>query len=424
MRKKNILIPLAALMAFIAMALLLMLTVTAVPRSAIRDNAVATIDQIDEDAFHRIPKPIYNVIKPDSFTDCLMCTLVLSVDEDSIVRSAMLNPMHLRSIGNQIADTRQWAHDGRWDYRLTNYGRYWHGYQVPLTALLTVTDYRGIRLVNSILYLIFLIVALTLAWQRCSPAMSIALIVALVLTASPIAAPMSMQYIGCHLIMLAGVIATLIIPLKSGEKLYVGSTLFIIIGAITAFIDFLTLPVITLGVPVAFYVERHGSDKRRFRLFMLLCLAWAFGYGVTWASKWLLAGFFTNVDIIGDAVKTAKYRISGELPSGKGIKASAIFAHYASKITPLRATISMALLVGTTIMLRIAAGSWQRLRDNAWLLAVALLTPAWFCVIVQHSYIHRFFTWRAILVTIFAITAYIVLTVKKENSSWHHATAT
>ena len=413
--KKNILIPLVTLVAVIAASLLLILAANAVPRSAVRDNAVSTIERIADDDFQRIPKPVGSAMRLDPFTDCLMCNIVLSVNEDSIVRSAMLNPMHMHSVKTQINDTRQWALDGQWDGQLINYGRYWHGYQVPLTALLTVTDYRGIRVINAVIYLLLLVVALTLAWRRCSPAMAAALFIALTLTLSPIVAPMSMQYIGCHIIMLLGTIAALAIPKEKGDRFYVAASIFIVLGGLTAFIDFLTVPVITLGVPAAFYVARHGRDKRRLRLLLTLCLVWAVGYGATWSAKWLFAGLFTDVDILEDALQTARYRTTGKLPSGRGLSRGAIVAHLASFVTPMRVAVLAAVTAVAVALLRLIAGSWQRLRQHAWLLAVAALPLVWYAILLPHSYAHLFFTWRAIIVTIFALTAYIILSVIKSR---------
>lgn len=414
-RVKTYLIPIATLAGMIVLATLLGTAINSVPRSLIHDHAVATFDKINADNNHPLMQGdcLYHL---DKFTDRLMCNITMSADDSQPLRSAMLNPMHLRDSRSHVEETTLWVHTGQWDFPIRQYGRYWHGYEVPLTTLLLFTDYSGIRVVNFILYFVLMLAALWLTWRRCSPAMAIALLIPILITASPILVPLAMQYIGCHIIMFAAIIVALLIPREKGGQYVCAASFFVIVGAVTAFIDLLTTPVITLGVPAVVYIARHGKEDGRLRLLLTICASWGIAYAVMWSSKWLLANMLTGVDVLSDALYRARYRSIGDANDEQiQITTGSIVAHYASKITPTLAAAGLAALGIIVAVMRLAAGSWQRLRRHAWMLAIAALPLLWFSVMTQHTIVHFYMTWRALMVTIFALTAYIFLTVRRKE---------
>jgi len=55
------------------------------------------------------------------------------------------------------------------------------------------------------------------------------------------------------------------------------------------------------------------------------------------------------------------------------------------------------------------------IKDNSWLLIISFIVPLWYSVLRNHSVQHIFFTWRAILVTIFSLMLFVYYTTKKED---------
>lgn len=392
----------------ILLSLLLMMSVTFIPRTAIKDNAVSVITQIHDEG----PYPIVRtpILLLDNFTDCVMCNVVLSCDSSySLVQKSLLNPVQVSNKGKVIEETYLWAIGEKEISRKSHYGRYWHGYQVPLTLLLLVTDYNGIRLFNGILYLFLFICTIWLMCKRCGWQLSIAFLVAILMTASPYIAPMSMQFFGCHAIML---IATIIVLLRkqSSDKDF---TIFLTIGACTAFIDLLTTPVITLGVPLACYIA-YLRPQRTMRTIALLSLAWVLGYVTLWASKWVIATVITGENVIANALGTVQFRTIGNGSYFDALKPIGSLLSMLDKynISLSNVIVFTIIIIAIFAMIFIIRRGWKPLKQQLWWLIIGALPLVWYCLLPQHSISHFFFTWRALLVTVFSLTAMILYSIK------------
>ncbi|MBP5687568.1 MAG: hypothetical protein J6X22_02870 [Muribaculaceae bacterium] len=391
----------------IFLSLLLMMSVTSIPRSAIKDNAVSVITQIHDEG----PYPIVHnpILLLDNYTDCVMCNVILSCDSSySLFQKSLLNPVQISNKGKVIEDTYLWAIGEKDISRKSYYGRYWHGYQVPLTLLLLVTDYNGIRLFNGILYLFLFVCALWLMYKRCGWQLSIAFLVANLITASPFIAPMSMQFFGCHAIML---IATTVVLLRNQSN-YKGSIIFITIGACTAFIDLLTTPIITLGVPLACFIV-YNQPKRKMRTISLMSLAWVIGYVTLWASKWVIATIITGENVIANALGTAQFRTIGNGSYFDAMKPIGSILSMLGKynITSSKVIVSAIIIIAILAMIFIIRRGWKPLKQQLWWLILGALPLVWYCLLPQHSIAHFFFTWRALLVTVFSLTAMILYSI-------------
>ena len=418
MSKSNIIkrlsIPFATLIGLIIISLLLMVLATSIPRSAIRSNIASTVAHIHEEGGYpivRIP-----VLLMDNFTDCLMCNIVLSADSCSLAEKVLLNPTHIDSTNKQIEQTYLWT-QGKYYPNKRHYGRYWHGYQVPLSLLLLVTDYKGIRVFNGILYYLLLGCSLWLMKLRLGWRPAVAFFFAISVVAAPVVVPLSLQFYGCHVIMLAATITVLLRKRQAKDCLHIDFTIFLTIGAITAFIDLFTTPIITLGMPLACYIAYH-NPKNTTKTFLLFSLAWLIGYAGMWVSKWILATAITGEDVIANAIDKANLRTVGHnfyldtLNSIKPLINNAMSWFTANTAGIIILSLIIISITGVGVLL---LRSRKSLKQQAWLLAIGALPIIWFCIILQHSISHFFFTWRAILVTIFAIVTMVLFSFKLKN---------
>lgn len=402
---------LATCVAAVVLFTMAMYAVYAVPRHAIEDNAVRSIDVLHAEGQERTVAANNLLFRLDNFTDCLMVNIALSAPDDDRTTAAMLNPMHLGDIKNQVDQTWSWAH--RADSvspPQVNYGRYWHGYQVPLRLLLTVTDYRGIRLANALLLALLTLTLLVLCWRRVAPSVSLALLLSLLLVMMPVVVPWSMQYSTCFIVMLLASIAVLAMK-RVGRSLPLAAALMAATGALTAFLDLLTTPVLTLGFPLAFYLLA-SKPANKWRVAMLLVAAWAVGYAGTWAAKWVVAGVITGEDVLSDAMRTARYRTVGRDVDSSSIVLVDLLKHYWAMVTPLQGVVLVAVAAAALALLRLLARGWRVMTRHLLLLAVAALPLLWYALLAQHSFQHRWFTWRSLAVTFFALFCYLIYTVK------------
>ena len=423
MSRKEVLNSVLAVVATCAAAVLLftaaLYAVSLVSRKAIETNAVRSVDILHAEGQERAVVANHLLLRLDNFTDCLMMNIALSAPDDDHTTAAMLNPMHLGDIRNQVDQTWSWAH--KTDTVAppkVNYGRYWHGYQVPLRLLLIVTDYRGIRLVNMFLLALLSLLVTVLCWRRVSPAVAVALLLALILVAMPLVVPWSMQYSTCFIVMLLASVAVLALK-RVGKSLPAAAVLMAATGALTAFLDLLTTPVLTLGIPLVLYLLAY-KPERRWRVALLLALAWAVGYAGTWAAKWVVAGVITGEDVLSDAMRTAQYRTVGYAADTSGIVLVDLLRHYWAMVTPMRAAVLVAAVAVLLFLLRWLSRGWRVMTRHLQLLAVAALPLLWYALLAQHSFQHRWFTWRSLAVTFFAVFCYLIYTVndgRKQSKS-------
>lgn len=81
----------------------------------------------------------------------------------------------------------------------------------------------------------------------------------------------------------------------------------------TAFFDYLTYPLVTLGGPLVFYLlleDNKQSLKGNIFKLLLLAFVWGFGYVGMWISKWIIASVVLNKNVIASGLSVIAYRSS------------------------------------------------------------------------------------------------------------------
>jgi len=139
---------------------------------------------------------------------------------------------------------------------------------------------------------------------------------------------------------------------------------------------------------------------------------WIAGYALLWASKWVIASLITGTDVIGDAASSAMLRTMGSESAEHGATAQSIVGGYLGSV--LRPATAGLLLAGIAVMGLLywrMARPWRVVRSYTWLLLVAAMPLVWALTLVEHTYIHRFFTWRIIMVTAVAGLLFLFNTV-------------
>lgn len=97
---------------------------------------------------------------------------------------------------------------------------------------------------------------------------------------------------------------------------------FFIVGSVSSFIDLLTAPLVTLGITAITYFllmqkeEEKTSIKKYILEILKIGIAWVLGYGITWASKWVIVELVYGRPIISQAITQAFFR--SDIPQYKG----------------------------------------------------------------------------------------------------------
>ena len=394
--------------AVLAVCFGLLCAAAAVPVSAIRDHLLSSSDKLAVHAPHE--KTINSLYSStcDNYADAVLLGIAASMTPENPVRSALNTRYYdddygpavgIRAILNGAEPNR-------------DYTRYWHGSLVFVRPLLAVTDLTGIRIAGSVL--LCLLLAADSGWLICRKHKAAA--VFLFVSAALIHLPFvftTVEYQSVFLIVLA------VLPLyvRFAEE---PRTLVILsagVGTLTAFLDFLTAETLTLLVPLtmAFFIHAEKGvlpDEKKSLLQTIACgAAWAGGYLLTFAVKWAAASAVLGHSVTGTALQAAGERMTG---SSEGISTPIGMIFFAwganlSRLVPTAEQISIAgmlcwagLFACVCILLYRSDTRTHNLPRAAMLL-IAAIPFVRFAVLRNHSCLHDFFTYRALMSSIMAL---------------------
>ena len=384
---------------------LLVIAVHMIPRSAIEPQVKSSAEIFSQEGVYPYKPSLDGRVVVDNHTDCYMLNVAYCADNAHPVDAAMRNYRYRDHI--DITVSMRHLLDGHIVREPFEYGKYWHGYLVFLRPLLTLLDYGKIRVLNGIVLTILLVITLYLLARRLSVGIAMCFVVALFMVHSAVI-PWSLQFSTCYYISLVSMIALLgFRPLSATRHRLL--LCFFAIGAVTSFLDFLTTPVMTLGLPLT--VAILLDDKRcGMRFVLALCVAWCLGYGLMWASKWVLAFLlagYNPMEEVSDSVHIHSI--------GKG--AEPVWTYWQKMLDVMLERWSLFTAKGLSRWAIIAVlaipallsikGNRTCSRKYSALLFVAMLTPIWYFVVARHSYTHFLITMRALIVCWFASLCFL-----------------
>ena len=297
--------------------------------------------------------------------------------------------------------------------RVGEYPRYWHGWLLPLRLSLCFFNYSGIRMMNVvILTALFALTVIGIERSKHRETLVPFLISFVILM--PIALPLCMAYMISTCIALTASILLLLyhdrIDALIGAPLF-----FMLVGAVTAYSEFLQFPLITLGFPLVFSLaisSRRQTPGQNLRKAVLCIFAWGCGYFGMWIAKWLLASLFTSRNVIKDAMNQIAIRFSSTVNGQPGDDISRLDAVKRNLNVLNKRPIVMLLAVSTAFYLiqalfgrhlSKADGQAAAVRQIVPYLLTALLPFACVFLLANHSYIHFHFTYRVFSITVFSI---------------------
>lgn len=296
------------------------------------------------------------------------------------------------------------------------YARYWHGYLIFLRPLLVIMDYQGIRILMQVITIILMIVMLGLIAKKINWQIAVMFLIGFLSIDIFIAA----RAFNAICVFIIAIVSTIFILLKKDSEKNIAINFFVI-GSVTSFIDLLTTPLVTLGIPIIVYlllIQKNGKNLKKCLIELVkICLMWGIGYGLTWATKWILVQLMYNRPIIQNALTQAQVRIVTNKTTflnmminiGNFLSYEVIFANI------------MIMISYAIIMLVKNRNKELNIKNNIVqsipYLIVAMMPLAWYAVLKQHSMIHRFFTYRALVITIITlmVSEYKILEVKTQD---------
>jgi len=196
--------------------------------------------------------------------------------------------------------------------------------------------------------------------------------------------------------------------------------LFLVIGAFAAFFDLLTTPLITLGMPLLLLLWQRAKKtdvmlRNELAFITTTSITWGFGYGFTFAFKWVLATLVTGKDITADGMNQLGFRMDGggisvfTIPEVlRGNLRGILSLPLEETFFPLICGCILAMLILAILLDRTALARVPKVLP---MLLVGTFPYIWYCVLRNHSGVHVSFTFRVQMITVMAVTCSLLYIV-------------
>lgn len=350
-----------------------------------------------------------------TFTDCLMLEhAVYHSPNHSTLEQALMMYRGESSAGDGWAPGESLSSylNNMPMVREVDYARYWHGYLVVLKPLLIMTNLPTLRMMGAIVQYLLLGVFIWLCYRKKAMPLGLSFgVSALFLYIFSLYFSLSLSI--CFYVLMAAII----FQVKFHENLIKKNwylEFFLIVGICTSYFDFLTYPIVTLGMPLCIFLYLSKNDWRRnTKDTILQSISWSFGYLGMWAGKWVLTDILLGKQVIWDAVSTVltrtdKVENTSLLTSYKMVleKNLSVFTNW-----PF-------LLLGMGIVIVIVKAllsrhNRQMIAQSIPFVLVALYPFLWLLATQNHAEQHWIYTCKNFAITAFAITVWIVKVLGK-----------
>ena len=313
-----------------------------------------------------------------------------------------------------------------------DYSRYWHGMAALIRPFMLFTDIDGIKLIGTITAFVLLAVNTALLIIKRQHFAAGALVAAL-MCVHVWNIGISLEYQPAVLVTLALLPLYILFEKNDGAL----SIFAVISGVMIAFFDFLTCETLTILIPliIVFIMRKQDNRLPEFKDCFLLTMkcgtAWFLSYSGAYIVKWSAASLVTGENKFAAALSSVEERLVGEAeeldPVAQFFLAplaniSTLFGGYerVSWGNIAAGLIISAVVFGAVFYLFRCREKFDRSFTLIMLILGALPFVRFF-VLNNHSYLHEFFTYRALASTILALFAMLWYSLefrpKKKNSA-------
>jgi len=362
----------------------------------------------------------------DNYTDALMINTAYSIDSETPLYSAFVarknyipnvtTRVYEDAVGELKSSSKYKYHNEVGELRdLVNgenvesfeYARYWHGYLTFLRPMLLIFNITQLRVISTIL-LIILSIFLAVALRRKTN-----IIVSIIFLLSLWS--VEYFYLGFSLqgifVFLIAVISSILLITRFKRIKYIG-LLFFVTGMVTNFFDFLTVPLVTLAMPLVIYlllVQRENDNislKQQIFDIIKYTILWGIGYSLTWFTKWLLVDLIYDKNMIKTSIQQVLYRSVGVQ---KFNFINVLFKNldyikltFIASIIIVFISINLRIILNRANLIKNVKVKRMLVRITPYLI-IACMPFVWYWVLKNHSYYHAFFTYRNLIILVMCV---------------------
>lgn len=419
---------------------ILMLLTSLIPSNIMRKNVQESAEYMITLGEYSVPrinfgKPIGKFV----YTDALMLNTAYSIDNKNPIKSFLLAkknyipgvtkvihtntpkdvPTAKKYLDDKYSDTIRYQIMELYDTSYSNdvyesfeYARYWHGYLVFLRPLLVLFNYQQIGILLTIGIIAIAFYLLYLLYKRFNIFVALSFLVGILMVDIFLVAS-CINIILCFYI---AFIFSIYILRKKNLELKKMPLLFFIIGIITNFLDFLTTPIVTLGVPaiVCFLIMREKNTKLKdmHTIIFSSIITWTAGYGITWVSKWIITDLIYNRGIIINAIKQVLIRTG--LDGENSIHLDTLYyrtERYSGSYSKSLIALVNCIYFGIYLLkfYKKEDKLLKNIKKVGPLIVIILLPIVWGVTLINHSTVHAFLAYRNNIIFIIGIQLVVLI---------------
>ena len=299
------------------------------------------------------------------------------------------------------------------------YARYWHGYMPVYRVLLIFFNIMGIRILLLIIFILLFIYLMYLLKKKLGIMIAIIFGYALIMQGYFFVA-YSLESSPVFLVMMI----SCIILLKRIDKIKNIYMYFFIIAAITNFVDYLTVPLITLAMPLFIYIldkqKKEQDCKKYVKIILKATIIWFMGYALTWVSKWIIYDLLYHGDLIKTAIQQILYRTERYNPSSDLQLLTELGIFLVTNIQNVFIFYIILLEVRIIKINKIKIKLKNRteyIKENIPFFIISLMPFVWYTALANHTILHHIFVYRHMLIFLCGILICIrnLFIIEKKN---------
>ncbi len=290
------------------------------------------------------------------------------------------------------------------------YSRYWHGYVVILRLLLLCFDYYEIRILNAICQGFLFAVTAFYLWKSHGAKYALALASSYLLL-MPLALAQCLQYSWVFYV----AFLSLFLYVKNRTFWEIGNRyvyFFIVVGAMTIYLDLLTYPLFTWGLLITWWIilqDKQETAVAYLKKVVFSGFAWIMGYAGMWIGKWALGSLVLRENLFKKAISEALLWTVSEGDTSITLKdrLDAVVTNWSTYDYKFYLIVLFAWLLYWVIR-GLLSGYTKSLKAPA-LMLICCSSIVWYVFLAGHSIMHHIFTHRTFSVSIAAFLGMILL---------------
>lgn len=292
------------------------------------------------------------------------------------------------------------------------YARYWHGYLPFLRVLLIFFNILEIRHIIFVIFILIFVYFMFLLRKQFGNIIALIFGLSLVFEGY-----FFVSYsLECAPIFLVMMISSIVL-LKRIDKIQNFYFYIFIVACITNFVDYLTVPLITLAIPLYIFIlykqqKKPEMDKKEyFKILIKSVIVWGIGYAITWLTKWIVYDVIYNQGLLKSAINQVAYRTQkSNVRTDKNVWQILIGFMINTLFNFLEIIIILYILslIGfNKYKIKINSISNVFKRTGLPILIIAIMPFVWYIVLANHTVLHGIFVYRHMLIFLIGVLLFI-----------------